>query len=139
MKKFFQLSFLPTHVDLGLLVLRLTFGGSMVLLHGWGKIAKFETLFDTFPDPIGLGSRASYVLAAGGEFLGASLIVLGLFTRFAALWVGVVMAIAFFVAHGAVLSGPRSGEMALLYLGAFLVLLTCGGGRYSLDARIGHR
>lgn len=139
MKKFFQLSFLPTHVDLGLLVLRLIFGSLIALLHGWGKVTKASSMFDTFPDPIGLGSRVSYVLAAGGEFLGGLLIVLGLFTRFAALWVGIVMAVAFFFAHGAALSGPQSGEMPLLYFVGFLVLLITGPGRYSFDGKMGGR
>lgn len=137
MKKFFLVSFLPTNVDLGLLVLRLVFGGSLLALHGWGKLIKFSSMFDNFPDPIGIGNRASYLLATGGEVLGALFVVLGLFTRFGALWAGSVMAVAFFVAHGMKLSGQGSGELAMLFLAGFLTLFITGGGRYSFDAQLG--
>ena len=42
-------------------------------------------------------------------------------------------------AHGARLSGPGNGELPFLVLGAFVALLLAGGGRFSLDARMGGR
>ena len=137
MKKFFLLSFLPTNVDLGLLVLRVASGGLMLVLHGWPKLTKFSSMFDSFPDPIGLGNRASYLLATGGEVIGSALVMLGLFTRFAALWLAVILGVAFFVAHQAVLTGARSGELALVYLLVFVLLFVGGGGRYSFDSEMG--
>ena len=137
MKKFFLLSFVPTSVDFGLLVLRVLLGASMLWLHGWGKVKGFSSMFHRFSDPFGLGPEVSYVLAAGGEFFAAGLVVLGLFTRFAAFWTACVMGVAFFMVHDAALSGPRSGEMALLYLIGFASLVITGAGRYSFDARMG--
>ncbi|HEX2099815.1 MAG TPA: DoxX family protein [Candidatus Synoicihabitans sp.] len=137
MKKFFLLSFLPSNVDLGLLLLRVGFGVTMVVYHGWPKVTKFSSMFTTFADPVGVGPRASYLVAVGGEALAATLVVLGLFTRFAALWAAVVMGVAFFIVHERALSGPRSGEMAFLYCVAFLTLVFTGAGRYSVDAKIG--
>lgn len=137
MKKFFSLSFIPTSVDFGLLVLRLGSGGLLAFLHGWGKVTGFSKMFDTFPDPIGIGSRASFLLAAGGEFIGGILVALGLFARFGALWAGSVMAVAFFVVHKGALTGPQNGELGLLYLVAFLVILCTGAGRFSIDAKMG--
>jgi putative oxidoreductase len=139
MKKFFLLSFVPTSADLGLLVLRLGLGLPMLLLHGWVKVQKFETMFNTFPDPLGLGSRASYLLATGGEFLGSALLILGLCTRAAAVWLAIIMGVAFFMAHGGALSGPRSGELALIFGVGFVTLLVAGGGRFSLDRSLGGR
>ena len=137
MKKFFLFSFLPTHVDFALLVLRLVLGGSMLALHGWGKLTKFSSMFNSFPDPLGLGSRASYVLATGGECLGALFVALGLFARLGALWAGSVMGVAFFLVHDAKLMGPGNGETALVYLAGFLTILIAGAGRFSFDARMG--
>ncbi len=137
MKKFFLLSFLPTHVDFALLVLRLTLGLLMFLLHGWGKLTKFGSMFNTFADPLGIGSRVSYVLAAGGESVGALMVAFGLFTRFGAVWLGTVMTIAFSMAHGAKLIGQGNGELPLVYLFGLVTILIAGPGRFSFDAKMG--
>ena len=47
------------------------------------------------------------------------------------------MGVAFFVAHQAVLTGARSGELALVYLLVFVLLFVGGGGRYSFDSEMG--
>lgn len=135
--KFLHLNFLPRSADLALLLLRAWFGLSMLLLHGWGKLTNFGVLKEKFSDPIGLGKTASLALATTGEVLCAALLVIGLFTRVAALGAGSVMAVAFWFAHGHKLSGPGNGEMAFLFLGAFLTLFIAGGGKYSVDAKLG--
>ena len=66
-----------------------------------------------------------------------TLLILGLFTRLAALGSAFTMGVAFFLVHKAQLSGPDSGEMGLLYLGGFVALFIAGGGRFSCDARMG--
>lgn len=138
MKKLFSLSFLPVNADLGLLLLRLGFGGGMAVLHGWPKLTDFGSKFHTFPDPLGITHEISYLLTVGAELLGAALVALGCLTRFAALSLLITMGVAFFVVHHGALSGERSGEMAMLYGAAFLVLLVTGGGRYALDTKLGN-
>ena len=116
--------------NLGLLVLRLSSGGLMVLLHGWPK---FEKLMNggKFADPIGLGSQASLILATGAELGCAALVVLGLLTRLACIPLLFTLFIAVFVVHG---TDPLiKKELALLYAGPFLTLLLIGPGRWSLD------
>lgn len=137
MIKLLHLDFLPRSPDLAILVLRLGFGIPMVWLHGWPKLATYSAKRLTFGDPLGIGSSASLSLAIFGELVLAAMVVLGLFTRFAALGVGITMAVAFFLAHDAQLSGPKSGEMAFLFMIAFAALFVCGGGRFSLDAKLG--
>jgi putative oxidoreductase len=132
--KFFRLDFLPRQADLALLLLRLWIGFSMMLLHGWGKLTGFNTMSENFMNFLGIGSKASLALAIFGEFFCSILLVLGLFTRFAALGGAITMSVAFFVVHQAALSGPRSGEMAFIYLAVYVALLLAGGGRFSLDA-----
>lgn len=135
--KFLQLNFLPRSADLGLLVIRLWFGGAMLVLHGWPKVLKFSTIAPQFMDFLGLGKEVSLGLAVVAELGCAALLVLGLWTRVAALVLGFTMGVAFWIAHGGNLSGPQSGEMAFLFLGAYLALFVAGGGRYALDARLG--
>ncbi len=69
------------------------------------------------------------------EFFGGILIAVGLFTRLAAFLGGCVMIGAWFKVH--VLNGwvpiLNKGELALLYLVCFLIILSRGAGIYGLD------
>ena len=130
-----RLDFLPTSTDLALLLLRLWFGGSLLFLHGWGKFMDRNKLFSTFPDPLGVGHQTSYVLALFGEVVFPILLIIGLFTRFAALGSAITMAVAFFLVHKAILKGPGNGEMAFIYLAGFVAILLAGPGRFALDGK----
>jgi putative oxidoreductase len=134
-----RLDFLPLSTDLGLLILRIWFGGAMVVLHGWSKLTGFQALAPKFPDPLHVGSQISLGLTVFAEVVCAMFIVLGLFTRFAAVSLVITMAVGFAVVHQMALSGPASGELAFVYLGAYLVLFFTGPGRFSLDAALGGR
>jgi putative oxidoreductase len=135
--KFLHLNFIPRSTDAGLLIVRLWFGGSMAVLHGWQKAANFSTFAGQFADPFGIGKTPSLALVVFAELVCAACIVLGLFTRVAALILAFTMAVAFWIGHGAKLSGPGSGEMAFLFLGAFVALLIAGAGKFSVDAKMG--
>lgn len=139
MKKLLQLDFLPRSADLALLLLRVYFGLGLFLLHGKGKLAGFSTMRTTFMDPLGVGNSTSYFLALFGEVVFPCLIVLGLFTRLAALGSTFGLCVAFFLIHKGQLSGPSSGELAFLYIGALLALFLAGGGRFSIDAKLGSK
>lgn len=120
--------------DIGLLVLRVGVGAFMLFAHGWGKLAGFGELAGKFPDPIGVGSTVSLVLAIFAEVLCALLVIVGLGTRFAAVPLLVTMLVAAFVVHA---DDPWSKqEFALLYAIPFLTLVFTGGGRYALDSLI---
>jgi putative oxidoreductase len=129
------LKFLPVWPDLGLLLLRVWFGGLLLLLHGWMKISMYGVMSQKFADPFGIGAPASLALSIFAEAVCSSLIVLGLFTRFAAVVCIINMTTALVIVHHMALTGPRSGELAFLYLGAFIVLLLAGPGRFSIDGR----
>ena len=135
--KLLRLDFLPKSVDLGLLALRVWVGLSMLLLHGWDKLSNFNEKSEKFFDFLGLGPKISLSMAIMGEFGGSILLILGLFTRLGALLGAVTMSVAFFMVHQAALSGPKSGEMAFMYLAAYVALLIAGGGRFSFDAATG--
>lgn len=136
MLKKLQLSFIPQSVDLGLLVLRLALGVQMIFAHGWPKLASFSEKAASFPDPLGVGNITSAALAVTGEVLCSLLIVLGAFTRLAAIGAIVTMSVAFFLVHGAKLIGEGNGELAFLFLVGFVTIFLAGPGRFSVDSKL---
>ena len=137
MMKFLQLNFLPRSADAALLLLRVWYGVSIFALFGLVKVKNFSAMARQFPDPLGLGSTPSFMLVVFAEAVCGPLLVLGLFTRVAALVTGFAMGVAFWMAHGAKLMGEGNGLPAFLYLGAFATLFIAGGGKFSLDAKMG--
>lgn len=137
MKKMLQLNFVPVSVDLALLLLRVWYGAAMIYIHGWDKLMTFSSMASAFPDPLGVGARNSLILAVTGELVCSVFLILGLFTRLAALGAAVTMGVAFWGVHNLTLKGEHSGELAFVYMGVFLALLFAGAGRFSLDARGG--
>ena len=137
LQRILRLDFLPANVDLGLLILRVWMGLSLLVLHGWGKLTRFEEMSGKFADPLGIGTKASLSLAVVGEVVGPILLVLGLYTRLGALISMTTMAVAFFIQHHGVLKGPGSGELAFIYMAGFAVLLVAGGGRFAVDGKNG--
>jgi len=135
--KLLQLNFLPRSADLALLGLRLWFGLAMAILHGWPKLMNFASIKPKFIDFLGLGPGLSLGLATFAELGSAAMLALGLWTRLNAVILGITMGVAFWQAHGGKLSGPGSGEMAFLYLGACVVLFVSGGGKYAVDSALG--
>lgn len=123
-----------TFNDLGLLLLRVCAGATMLGAHGWKKLSRFAELSETFPDPLGVGSTTSLALAVFAEVGCSALIVLGLFTRLAAIPSAFTMVVAAFVIHA---DDPwNKKELALAYLVVFVTLALTGAGRFSLDARL---
>lgn len=120
-------------IDLSLLLIRLTAGGFM-FSHGWGKMMKLTSGNFEFADPIGLGPELSLGLAVFAEILCAFLLVIGLFTRLAAIPLIVTMIVAVFIVH----SGDDFGkkELGLFYLVNYIVLFLSGAGKYSVDTII---
>lgn len=115
-----------------LLALRLTFGLSMIFLHGLAKLQNFETRSQTFPDPLHLGSPAmSLALVIFAEVVCAGLISVGFLTRLAALPLLINMSVIFFVVHGD--DGFKEKEIAFFYLIAYFVILLRGSGKISVD------
>lgn len=122
----------PISLDLGLLILRLVLGISL-LTHGWPKFQKILDGNFKFGDPIGLGPEASLILAAFAEFLCSLLVIIGLGTRLATIPIMITMATAFFIVHASDDFGTK--EKALLFLGGFLTLFFTGPGKYAADRR----
>ena len=86
-----------THM--ALLVARLWFGLTMLFNHGFDKLAHFNDIVGTFPDPLRLGQEASLMLVVLAEVLGALLLTVGLMTRVAAAVLVIDMFVAFLMVH----------------------------------------
>ncbi len=117
--------------DLGILIFRLVIGLTMGLTHGLGKIPPPEQLTAGLV-AMGFPFVAFFAWCASlSEFLGGFLIAAGLFTRYAAAFLGITMSVAIFIAHSA---DPFSKkEMAMLYLVSCVLLFFQGAGKFSLD------
>lgn len=118
-------------LDIGLLLARLAFGGSMLFNHGLGKLMSFKGMAATFPDPIGLGSKVTLCVAIFCEVFCAALVVIGLSTRLATLPLIGTMLVAFFIVHAA--DPWTARELAFMYGVGFAVIFCTGPGAFSAD------
>lgn len=125
--------------DLGLFLIRFGAGFMLAFFHGWDKfVGAFGYLFRGqewgmvegvrnigFPLP---GFFA--VCAALAEFIGASLMAVGLFTNYAAAFVGFTMLVAIY-SH--LLRADFRIELAAIYLLIAIGFILMSPGKYSLD------
>lgn len=125
-------------------------GNTMAIFEKVAKIS-FENLYLVFRVLIGLlflshgaqklgflggNAMTGFMLFIGVvEFLGGIAITLGFLTRLAALLAAVEMLLVYIVAHAgkAILPLENKGELALLYLAAFLVIFAMGGVKWYID------
>lgn len=112
------------------------FFGLLLASHGWQKLMAFDMLSSQFPDPLGVGSSLSLTLAIFGELICSLAVAFGFLTRLALIPVIFTMLVAFVFAHGASIA---EGELAFVYLVAFLVLFIGGAGNYSVDNLLSKR
>lgn len=111
---------------------------AFMLTHGYPKLMMLlDGRAESFPDPLGVGSLISLILAILTEVVASVFLILGLFTRFSAIALLITMAVAVFIVH----SGDAFGNMekALLYLFAYLNIIVFGPGRFSIDAVLSKR
>ncbi|MDB5203871.1 MAG: DoxX family protein [Ferruginibacter sp.] len=134
MRKLLSTKYSAGAFSAAMLTLRLIFG-ILMMNHGYGKLKNFNETAAHMPNLFHMGSGFTTALVIFAEFFCALFIILGLFTRLATIPIIICMCYALFVTHNAEVFGK--GEMATLYLGAFLVLLFVGPGRVSVDSMIG--
>ena len=102
--------------------------------YGIDKIARYNALaVDFFGDPIGIGMVPSLVLTIFAQVVCSSALVLGLFTRAAAIVLAFNMLVA---SRYHLFDDFATLSLPLLFLGIYVVLMLFGGGRYSVDHAI---
>ena len=120
--------------DLGLLVMRVGFAGSLIYGHGLGKLLEFAERSSRFADPLGIGSPASLALVVFAELFCALALAFGFMGRLATIPLIINFLVIFFIQHG---GDPfNKSEKAFLFLVAFVALLATGPGRFSIDGLI---
>ena len=128
--------FLPERAQLGLAVLRVWTGVELFLQHGWEKRPeRWEYYMHHFiQNPIGIGTHASFFIAFTSDFICSILLILGIATRWVALFaLGNIFVAWALIAHFLFLNHDDHGELMLLYVGALLVLIIAGPGKASID------
>ena len=122
--------------SLFLLALRVLFG-ALLLWHGIAKLGDFAALSEVFPDPLGLGSRISLLLAIFAEVFCSIGFIVGAFYRLALIPMIFTMCVALFVVHG---NDPFAvKELPAVYLAVFVLMYIAGPGSYALDRLIAER
>ncbi len=121
--------------DLSLLFLRLVlaYGFFTPAVNKWSDIHAIAQWFDQslgIPFP-----TLNAYLAAGTEAAGVVLLTLGLFTRLISVPLIVVMIVAILTVHigHGFSAGDNGFEIPLYYMLMLFVLVTHGGGKFSLD------
>jgi putative oxidoreductase len=132
MKRLLSINYSAVAFNFSMLLLRLVFGIMVMVNHGYMKMTNFASLEPKFYDFLGMGTKATLMLSIFAEVFCALFIVLGLFTRFAAIPLVITMLVAVFGTGKPLIES----ELALLYLAAFTAVLFCGPGRISIDGMI---
>ena len=123
----------PVLPDLGILILRV-FVGTLLIHHGYEKLANIENFADAFVRPLHLPFPIllSYI-AAFSEVIGSWLLITGLMTRLGALAIMGTISVAIY--HAIITAGFNIYLLELLglYFAAAVAVLSMGPGRFSID------
>jgi putative oxidoreductase len=124
--------------DTGKLVLRVALG-ILILLHGIAKVGKGVDGIGGMLASHGLPAALAYLIYVG-EIIAPVLLIVGLFTRPAALIVAINMVVAIWLVHQKDIAALNSqGGWALelqgMFLFAALAISLFGGGRFGLGGR----
>jgi len=117
-----------------MLLLRLIMG-ILIMKIGYEKLIHFGDMKDNFMNFMGIGKTVSLTLVVFAEFFCGLFIVLGLFTRMAAVPLLITMLVALVKSHNLDVFGD--GQKATLFLAGFLVILILGPGKVSVDGVTG--
>ena len=104
----------------------------LMLSHGIPKALEYETLLQSFPDPLNVGIEMSAMLILFAEVGCSILLLLGLFGRLASATLFIAMMVAAFVHH---FGDPWAmKELPMLYAAVYACLTFTGPGSTSIDA-----
>lgn len=124
--------------DIGKLILRVSIS-VLMLFHGYAKLSHGVDKIAEGLAKSGFPNFFAYGVYLG-EIVLPILIIIGLFTRFAAIGIAITMSFAIYLVYSEKLfmitkMGAPVIELPLLYLLLSLVIFFIGAGKYSLDAK----
>jgi len=135
MKRILSTAYSDGLFNLGTFLLRACLGILMFVDHGLPKIFHFSELQHNFFNFLHLGSAFSLVLSIIAEVFAAGLLVLGLFSRMAAILLLIDLGVAIFLVHYG--QPVVRFEGAIIFFAGFLMILLVGPGKFSVDAFAG--
>jgi putative oxidoreductase len=135
MSKLLSTAYSDGAFNFALLVQRVATGLLLLIGHGLPKISNFHELAGSFYDPLRMGHRLSLILVILAELFCSMFIILGLFTRIAALIIVINLSVAVFIVnHGTPL---KNVELGAVFLTSVFTILILGPGRVSVDGMMG--
>lgn len=116
--------------DVAILFLRF-FIGAVVYLHLIGQMQTYDNVVNHYPQILGFDSATSFAIVAITKATLATMIIVGLFTRFAASWMMVIAALSVAEAMMPDVIPTERAKLDFVYMGIYLTLVISGGGYYS--------
>lgn len=135
MKRLLTTSCTDTSFNIAAFLLRVVFGSLIFINYGLPKIRRFPELQSRFFDPFHISSQASLLLVIFAEVFCAIFIIIGLFSRLAAIPLVITMAVVVFMAQKG--KPLLEIQVPVMFLVAFLGILFIGSGKYSVDGAMG--
>jgi putative oxidoreductase len=135
MRKLLSTAYSDNAFNFALLVQRVVTGLLLLIGHGLRMISNFSELSGRFYDPFHIGHRNSLVLVIIAELFCSMFLVLGLFTRFAALIIVINLSVAVFMFHHG--QPLENFELGAIFLTSAFTIMIVGPGRVSVDGMMG--
>lgn len=124
--------FVPANrFHLSLLAFRIAVAAELMLAHGLKKIGIGVADVEVVPNPLCLPESLNQLFATTANLFFPVMVMLGLFTRLAVLPTLAVTLTGYFVVHWN--DGLMEKDIPFMYSLAFLLLLSFGPGKYSID------
>ena len=133
MKKLLSVSYRDWAFNIAMLIVRLC-TGVLIIPYGYDKLIHFAEKKDSFTNFMGIGSPLSLALVIFAEFFCGMFIILGLFTRLAAIPLIIAMSVVVVKVNHLNIFGKN--EHAAFFLACFLAIFLCGPGKVSADGLI---
>jgi putative oxidoreductase len=111
----------------GLFALRVGTGMMILLGHGIPKLLSISSKWTVFPNPLGLGSQASLLLAIFAEVVCSIALIVGWKVRWAAIPLLITVGVAALIVNAG--QSWADQELPLMYAIPFFSLILLGGGR----------
>ncbi len=117
--------------NIALLLFRVVFAIELMLVHGLKKIDVNGRDAEVIPNPIGFPDWFNQAFATGAMLVFPFFILIGLFTRFAALPALAITLTGYFVVHAHDALAEKDGPFT--YSIMLLLIVVLGAGKYSVD------
>lgn len=117
--------------NFAILFFRVAVATELIVVHGLKKIGIGVAVAEVIPNPLGFPEDFNNFVAIAANVYLPVLVVLGLFTRLAALPALAVTATGYFIMHGH--DSLIERDIPFMFSVALLTIVMLGGGKYSID------